>query len=139
MRVSVFILLLGCTRDKEQPSVPLHIDVFNEFKKPVAGVAVSLDGQLWQRTDETGHLQKKLSGPEGRVVGIGIQCPGDSVAEGGTKRNLLVRFLRPFGGGENIPLSVGFRCVSPTRRSVLLVRTESPVSVPVHALGRQVA
>lgn len=137
--VSVFLLLLGCVRDKEQPSVPLRVNVFNERKKPVSGVTVFLDGKVWRRTDETGHLQKMLPGPEGRVVGISIQCPQGTVAQGGTKRDLLVRFLRPIDGGENVPLSVAFNCFSPTRKSVLLVRTQRPVSLPVHALGRQVA
>jgi hypothetical protein len=138
-RLSVFLVIAGCARDLEPQFVPLTIDVLNEVQQPVAGVSVSLDGQVWRATDETGNLQTRLSGPEGRLVRIDIQCPRGSVAEGEVSRDLVVRFLRPIGGGDNVPLQATFRCASRTRKSVLLVRADSQANLPIRALGRHLA
>jgi hypothetical protein len=135
----VLITFTGCEPELEFQSVSLQIDVLNEVRQPVGDVSVFMDGQLLGITDGTGNLRTRLSGPEGRPVGVSIQCPEGSVPENGTSRDLLVRFLRPIGGGANVPLRVTFQCASRTRKSVLLVRADGQARLPVRALGQQVA
>ena len=119
--------------------VPLYVDIVDQARRPVASAVVSVNGEARGTTDRFGRIRTNLMGPEGRVVRVGVQCPPVLVAEGGTSRDLVVRVLRFVAKSGPVPLHAHFRCVSPTRKSVLLVRADGQSDLPVRALGQQVA
>ncbi len=144
MKNAFFILsvIIGaCSNDPAPQSVVLIIEVVDHNERPVPGTDVTIDGASIGATDESGHFQTRLSGPEGRRVHVQISCPDRWIAEDGETRDLSVRFLKRLDPRESAmaPMDARFKCVYRTRRIVLLVRTDQVPNLPVFALGAQIA
>jgi len=139
--ISIMTVFAACSTESRPQFVMLEVEVTDEDARPVEKAEVKVAEYPAGRTDRGGRLEVRLSGPEGRRVQVQVACPDGRIAEGGKSRDVEVRFLQKLDKAATslAAIEAGFRCVSKTRRVVVLVRADGVVGLPVHTLGHPIA
>jgi hypothetical protein len=135
------LMLSMCAAEREPVTAPLRVRVLSEDETPLKGARVHVDGRSVGVSDKQGWVKTELAGPGGRRCRVGVACPGDLVPRDRKQKIVSVRYLREIGRGvENlVPIEIGFTCVSPIKKSVLVVSADGRAALPIRALGRQIA
>ncbi len=139
--ISIMTVFAACSKESKPQFVMLEVEVTDEDARPVETAEVKVAKHSVGSTDRDGRLEVRLSGPEGRRVQVQVACPDGRIAEGGTSRDVEVRFLRKLDTTATslAAIEAGFRCVFKTRKVVVLVRADGVAGLPVHTLGHPIA
>lgn len=136
----LLLALLGCGEDVPQ-AIPRHAVTFtaeSDPGMPLAGVAVSANGQPLGQSDETGLIGAVLEGPSGTMMQIAYECPPGHQQPERPKPLVLTTFqaLDPESGPR--ALEMNLECPPLERWAALVVRTGQP-DLPILIEDEEVA
>ena len=137
---SLGLLLAGCGAE-EVEEMPRHAVTFiaeSDPGVPLAGVAVTANGQEMGESDETGLIASVLEGPTGTMMQISYTCPDGHEQPERPKSLVLTSFqaLDPESGPRGLEMHL--ECPPTERVAGLVVRTGQP-DLPVLLEGEEVA
>jgi len=152
MRPAVLIAVLAaaipapaCDGDRGSAAwdEPVHllVRVTDHRGLPLGGAGVIVDGAPPHATGEDGMVEIALSGPDGRLVDVELECPGDPAPSGNPRQQITLRRLLPVvpGGRRFAAVEIGFVCVPARREHLLVIRAHGRSGLPVLVNGRAAA
>lgn len=132
---------LGCSEPAPPPAEPfvLTFAASSDPGQPLAGVAVTLDGEAVGETDAHGILRVQHGGREGEYVQVQVQCPEGHRDAEPVPPVALRRFERVADTAQDEGVRVSVDCPPTTRLAAVLVRADGQAGLPVRVGGREVA
>lgn len=133
--LALSLLVVGCSSPPKEPEhYPISITVDAGANRPISGALVHVGGSELGASDGEGRLVATLSGSEGQVLELTVDCPE---AHRSPEKPILVT-LRAVAESDRTP-EYHARCEPLLRSLVVAVRAEHGPNLPVLYLGREVA
>lgn len=132
------LLLSACA---EPPPPPEHHFVIQALSDGVAvpGATVITNGQRSGDTDENGELRVGLTGPNGALVSLAVECPEGFRSPADLRPLRLQTFEGLSPDQERQVIRRAVTCLPTERAAAIVVRTVGFADLPVTIRGREVA
>jgi hypothetical protein len=134
LSIACALATFACGTPAPLPEYPFTLAVYGAHDVPLAQASLSLAGSVLGSSDTSGVIRFELRGAEGETKHLELLCPeGHSAPE----RTLEVTLRRL--ADTSVRPEYSARCSPLEQSSVIVVRADNGVNLPILHLGRVVA